>query len=40
MAKPKLEYQAYIRTAPDTLWGAMTNPEQTRGLLLRAGGEV
>jgi uncharacterized protein YndB with AHSA1/START domain len=30
MAKPKLEYQAYIRTDPDRLWEAITDPEQTR----------
>jgi|SRR5713226_2459627 len=30
MAKPKLEYQAYIRTTPDKVWDAITNPEQTR----------
>lgn len=29
MAKPKLEYQAYIRTTPDRLWEAITSPEQT-----------
>ena len=30
MAKPKLEYQAYIRTAPAALWEALTNPQMTR----------
>jgi uncharacterized protein YndB with AHSA1/START domain len=30
MAKPRLEYQAYIRTDPDSLWKAITDPEQTR----------
>ncbi len=30
MAKPKLEYQAYIRTTSDKLWDAITRPEQTQ----------
>jgi uncharacterized protein YndB with AHSA1/START domain len=30
MANPTLEYQAYIRTTPDRLWDALTNPEQTK----------
>ena len=30
MAKPELEYQAYIRTTPERLWEAITDPEQTR----------
>jgi uncharacterized protein YndB with AHSA1/START domain len=30
MAKPKLEYQAYIRTSPQILWDAITNPDKTR----------
>jgi uncharacterized protein YndB with AHSA1/START domain len=30
VAKPKLEYQAYIRTTPDKLWEAITNPQVTR----------
>jgi uncharacterized protein YndB with AHSA1/START domain len=30
VAKPKLEYQAYIRTTPQKLWQAITDPDQTR----------
>ena len=30
MANPRLEYQAYIRTTPDKLWDALTNPEKTK----------
>jgi uncharacterized protein YndB with AHSA1/START domain len=30
VAKPSLEYQAFIRTTPDRLWEAITNPEQTK----------
>lgn len=30
MAKPRLEYQAYVRTTPQKLWEAITSPELTR----------
>ena len=30
MEGPTLEYQAYIRTDPHSLWKAMTDPEQTK----------
>jgi uncharacterized protein YndB with AHSA1/START domain len=30
VAKPKLEYQAYIRTTPERLWDAITRPGLTQ----------